>query len=332
VEHGSSGAVHCGDGVLSAVRVFFATDVHGSETCWRKFLRCHEFYDADVVVLGGDMTGKSLVPIVGNGAGHYRTYLQEQRHEFDGEEELARYKQVIRGRGLYPFVTTDEELAELKETPGRLEEIFHEAIVKTVEEWVALADERLAHAKVRAFVCPGNDDFPSIDEVIRTSSRLELAEGRVIELDGGYELLSTGWSNRTPWQTEREEDEEQLGARIEAMLGRATAPPERLVFNFHCPPYGTSLDEAPQLEDDLSVVSAGRVLAHVGSTAVRDAIDRVQPIVSLHGHIHEARGTARLGRTLSINPGSSYETGVLLGAIVELDGKGKAKRYQLTTG
>jgi uncharacterized protein len=315
----------------SGLRVFFATDIHGSETCFRKFLNSAKFYDAKVIVLGGDMTGKALVPIVDNGGGRCYCYVQEQRHDF-GSDEVDRYKRMVRDRGLYPFRTTEDELAELRATPRRLEQLDRQAVLDVVEQWVALADERLEGTGVRAFVCPGNDDAVEIDEILRASKRLEVGEGRVIELDGGFQMLSTGWSNRTPWQTDREEDEEVLARRLEDMIEQAMAPPERLIFNFHCPPHGTALDEAPELTEDLGVVGGGRVLAHVGSTAVREAIDRVQPILSLHGHIHEARGAARLGRTLSINPGSAYETGDLHGAVVELGDRGKVERYRLTIG
>lgn len=314
------------------MRLYFATDIHGSETCWRKFLRCAEFYKADVLVLGGDMTGKALVPIVEHGGGRFSTYLQDQRHEGEGEEELARYEAVIRERGSYPIRTTDAELLEMQEDQARIDERYRAEVLSRVESWVKLADERLADSSVRCFVCPGNDDLAEIDEVLATSERLELGEGRAIELDEGYELLSTGWSNRTPWQTYREEDEDQLSHRINAMLGQATAPPERLLFNFHCPPHATSLDEAPALDDEFRVRNAGQTLAHVGSRAVRNAVEQVQPILSLHGHIHESRGAVRLGRTLSVNPGSSYEQGVLHGCVVQLDGKPKITRYQLTSG
>ena len=174
--------------------------------------------------------------------------------------------------------------------------------------------------------------MPEIDQILHGSKRLEVGEGRAIDLDHGFQLLSTGWANRTPWNTDREEDEDDMARRIGAMVERATAPPEKLIFNFHCPPHGTALDEAPELTEDLGVVGGGRVLAHVGSTAVREAIESTQPALSLHGHIHEARGTARLGRTLSINPGSAYETGDLQGAVVELDTQGAVKRYRLTIG
>jgi Icc-related predicted phosphoesterase len=311
------------------MRLYFATDIHGSETCFRKFLRCHEFYDADVLALGGDMTGKALLPIVETAEGQYWAELQETRHEFSGADELARYERMIRERGFYPFSTTQDELNDLRHDPRRLDELFEEAMISTVERWVALADERLAGTDVRVFVCPGNDDEATIDEVLEASSRLEVAEGRVIDVDG-YQLLSTGWSNVTPWRTYREEDEPKLAQRLEAMVSSATAPPERLVFNFHCPPAGTALDEAPKLTDDL--MATGHETSHVGSTAVRQVIEEAQPLLSLHGHIHESRGAVRLGRTLSINPGSSYEQGMLQGVVVDLDGRGKIKRYRLTTG
>src|SRR5919204_5509225 len=134
------------------MRVFFATDIHGSETCWRKFLRCGEFYDADVIILGGDMTGKALVPVVDEGNGRYHTYLQDQRHDFEGDDGLERYERMIRERGLYPFRTNARELEELSATPERLDTLFHQAILDVVEQWVALADERL-DSSVRAFVC-----------------------------------------------------------------------------------------------------------------------------------------------------------------------------------
>jgi uncharacterized protein len=313
------------------LRIFFATDIHGSETCFRKFLNSAKFYEANVIVLGGDMTGKALVPMVVNGDGGAYFYLQDQRHEVSAED-LAKGERTIRDRGLYPFRTTEAELAELRQSPDRLKELDRQALLDVVQQWVDLADERLEGTGVRAFVCPGNDDMYEVDDILRTSKCLEIGEGKVIDLDHGFQILSTGWANRTPWNTDREEDEDTLAARLAKMIDQATAPPERLIFNFHCPPYGTALDEAPQLTEDLSVVGGGHVMAHVGSTAVREAIENSGPVLSLHGHIHEARGTARLGPTLSVNPGSAYETGDLQGAVIELDGKGKVKRYRLTIG
>jgi Icc-related predicted phosphoesterase len=312
------------------MRVFFATDVHSSEACWRKFLRAAEFYDADVLVLGGDMTGKAIVPIVPEGPGSYRTELQGQTSVFPSEE-LDAWKRAIRDRGLYPLVASADEVAVLRADPDRADAALRREALRTVAEWAELAEQRLPDG-MRVYVCPGNDDPFEVDDVIRASSALELCEGRSVDLGDGYEMVSTGWANRTPWDTYRETDEDDLAEKLRLAIEGAGAPPERLVFNFHCPPHETVLDQAPALDENLGVSHGGRVLKHVGSTAVRDAIGDVQPILSLHGHIHEAKGVERLGRTLAVNPGSTYELGVLQGSLIELNGKKKLKGYRLTTG
>lgn len=320
---------HWGLSGYESMRLFFATDVHSSERCWAKFLRAAEFYDADILVLGGDMTGKALVPITDMGGGHYATELQGQRHEFT-DAELDDWKSIIRDRGLYPIVVSSDEVEALQGDGDAREQRLREAVVDTVAEWMERADERLGRTGMRCFVCPGNDDPFQIDDVIRSSRHVQLAEGEHIELGNGYEMVSTGWTNPTPWNTYREESEAELARRIASVIETAGASPERLVFNLHCPPHNTVLDEAPVLNDDMSVVS--RMQNHVGSTAVRDAIERVQPVLSLHGHIHEGRGAQRIGRTLAINPGSTYELGTLQGVLVELNGKRKLSGYRLTTG
>jgi uncharacterized protein len=201
----------------------------------------------------------------------------------------------------------------------------------TIERWMQMADERLEGTDIKCFVSPGNDDQFEVDEIIAKARRVELAEGEVVEF-GDYQMVSTGWSNRTPWDTYREEDEDALAERLKKMIEKVSAPPERTIYNFHCPPYGSGLDDAPELTEDLRPKHGGRSIVPVGSTAVREAIEEGQPALSLHGHIHEARGNTRIGRTLCINPGSSYEQGQLLGAVVDLDGKSKVKRFVLTSG
>lgn len=313
------------------MRLFFATDIHGSEVCWRKFVNAGRHYQADVIVLGGDMTGKALVPIVDEGGGSWHATLLENRHELAGEEEAAKFEEMVRRRGYYPFRTTPEELRELEADPERTDRFFHEQMLRTVERWMELADERLEHAGIECFVCPGNDDQFDIDDVIESARNVELAEGRAVEVDG-FQMISTGWSNRTPWKTFREEDEEQLTERVERMVSQLTVPTERAIFAFHCPPHKSGLDEAPELTEDLRVRYAGRSLVPCGSKAVRESIERHQPALALHGHIHEARGTARIGSTLCINPGSSYEQGELLGAVVDLGGRKGIDTFVLTSG
>ena len=201
---------------------------------------------------------------------------------------------------------------------------------KTVARWMDLAEEKLGQSPVRIFVSPGNDDEIEIDEVIARSRKVELAEGRCIDL-GGFEMISSGWANPTPWHTYREAPEEELARKMEPMLAQVKDM-GRAIFNFHPPPYGTALDEAPALDENLRPMHGGRALRHVGSTAVRAAIDEHQPMLSLHGHIHEGKGITRIGRTLAINTGSAYEEGVLMAAILELDQRKGIKSYQLVSG
>lgn len=310
-------------------RIFFATDIHGSEVCWRKFLNAGAFYDATVLILGGDMTGKALVPLVEEG-GRVEGELAGDRFVLESEEAVRDMEARISARGFYSVRVTPSQVSELQADPQKVDALFTERMGATLERWVALADERLRGQDVRCYVCPGNDDRFDVDERLRRSERIEVAEGRVVEVDG-VEMISTGWSNPTPWETHRECSEEDLGARIDQMIARLRDP-GRAIFNLHCPPYRSKLDDAPALDKDLRPMYGGQALRPVGSTAVRDAILRHQPYVSLHGHIHESRGVARLGRTLALNPGSSYESGMLHGALVEIDAQWGVRSYMLVTG
>ncbi|HXY84130.1 MAG TPA: hypothetical protein VEH52_01505, partial [Gaiellaceae bacterium] len=251
--------------------------------------------------------------------------------DMTSEEEVAAFEDRVIKRGYYPFRTTPDELRELAADEPRWHALFQEKMLDTVEKWMKMADERLAGTGIRVVCCPGNDDQFEVDDVIAAAKTVELGEGRVLDLDG-FQLVSTGWANRTPWETYREEDEPDLRARLEKAIAGVTAPPERTMFSFHCPPYRSGLDDAPELTADMRLKDAGRAVIPVGSTAVRGAIEEHQPALSLHGHIHEARGTCRIGRTLCINPGSSYEQGDLFGAVIDLDGKKKVKRFLLTSG
>jgi Icc-related predicted phosphoesterase len=309
--------------------LFFATDVHGSDICWSKFLNAGKFYGADKLILGGDMTGKAVIPFVHQGGKNYRITLLEQVFEPTNEEELADMVKRVRSRGYYPYMTNPDEIAELEKDPGRVSKIFLAEVLKVVQQWMDLADKKLEGTDMQVYCSPGNDDMDEVDDVIRSSKRVLLVEGKVSSLNG-HEMIASGWSNRTPWDTHREEDEDQLAARYEAMTSQLKDP-HNAIFNIHVPPYKSQLDEAPELDKDLRPVLAGNSMKPVGSTALRAAIEKVQPLLGLHGHIHEGRGTTRIGKTLCINPGSMYEQGTLLGAIVKL-GKNKIENFVLTTG
>ena len=296
--------------------------------CWRKFLNAAKFYDADILICGGDMTGKAIVPIVQEN-GHF-TFTLAGVEQAVGAEQVGEVEAQIRRKGYYPLQMSVDRLHELDTDEKMRAETFQRVMLEGVDRWMGMAAEKLRGTGVRCFVCPGNDDEMEVDDVIRRSDLVELGEGRMVEIDG-YTMISTGWSNHTPWNTHREETEEHLGARIEAMA-KQIPEPSRAIFNLHCPPYKSGLDEAPAIDADLRLLHGGRALRPVGSTAVREAIEKHQPLLSLHGHIHESKGAIKIGKTLSINPGSSYEEGMLMGAIIQLDPKRGIKSYQLVNG
>jgi len=312
------------------VRVFFATDIHGSEICWRKFLNAASFYKADVVILGGDVTGKVMVPITEHN-GYWEVVLGGERVRLESREALAEAERQIRNRGSYPAIMSTEELSVLSAEEGAVDRRFSKEMVSSLDRWLDMADGKLRGGEIPCLLNGGNDDIWEIDDVIDSSPNVTFGEGRLIDL-GGFHLVSMGWTNPTPWNTFREAPEEELAAKIEA-VANLVPDMERAIFNFHAPPYGTGLDEAPALDATLRPTHGGAVMKPVGSRAVKDAIDRYQPMLGVHGHIHESRGIKKMGRTLAINPGSVYGDGVLQGAVLELDAKkGKVSKYLLVNG
>lgn len=312
-------------------RVFFCTDLHGSEVCFRKFLSAGPIYKADVVIMGGDCTGKMIVPLVHSGNGSFLSRWRGKDEIIEDGAELEGYEAQIRTQGLYPVRLDAQTMVELEAEPERVKKLFTRIMLETLEQWVRLAEERLEASGLRVIFTPGNDDEFQIDAVLRRSRLVEAPEGKVIKIDDKHEMLSLSWSNKTPWDTPRECSEEELSEKI-AHLARQIRDMDNAIFNIHVPPYGTGLDLAPELEEGGSkVMRGGTIFKPVGSTAVHDAIAEYQPLLSLHGHIHESRGMQRIGRTMSINPGSSYSDGILQGVLVDIDDR-KVKRYVPVTG
>jgi Icc-related predicted phosphoesterase len=312
------------------MKIFFASDLHGSEICWKKFISAGTFYDVDALILGGDMTGKAVVPIIAQGSGTFKVTLLDQESILKGREEVDTMVKTIQNRGYYPYVTDPDEVDEISNSPDKLDTLFLEQMLETVDRWMNYADEKLADSSIQCYVCPGNDDSFEINGIIRQSKHVRDVEGEIIQLDKHHEMANTGWSNPTPWDTPREEPEEDLEKRIETLVSKLTNP-HTAVFNFHTPPYGSGLDEAPELTEDLKPKYAGQSLIPVGSKAVMAAVKKYGPLLGLFGHVHEGKGTRRIGQTLCINPGSMYEQGVLQGSVIELKPK-KVGTYVLTTG
>jgi Icc-related predicted phosphoesterase len=314
------------------MRIYFATDIHGSEVCWRKFLNAAKFYDVDTLILGGDVSGKAVVPVVAAPGGGFRV------RQFSGDrvltpEEAAEAETRIRDMGFYPYRTTDEELDATWDQPEAVEQVFLTLMRQTLTRWLDLAEQRLAGTGIRLYAMTGNDDPPELQQMLRDSAVLTETEDSLLDLGEGIQMISFGYSNPTPWNTPRELDDDELERRIEKMA-RQVDRPERAVFNLHVPPARTSIDKAPALDSSLKPIVKGgaMVMQSVGSEGVRRILERHEPMLGLHGHIHESRGAVRLGGTLSVNPGSEYGDGILRGAVLELDGKRGVRHYQLPSG
>lgn len=311
-------------------RCFFATDIHGSDRCFRKFLAAATEFEADVLILGGDVAGKAMVPIEQRDDGKLRHSFQGADQEAE-PSELVALRERIGFNGMYPWVAKRGEIAEAERDKSLRDRLFEDAIMAQIEAWCDLANERLPADK-RIIITPGNDDPFVVDAVLNASARIESPEGEVVEV-GPLWLASLGSTTPTPWKTQREFSEDDLRQQIRDMV-EPYADGRPLVFNFHCPPANTGLDTVVKLDDEFRpVISSGMpVSASGGSLAVREAVEHYAPTVGLFGHIHESHGAVRLERSWCINPGSDYSAGILKGVIVDFDERGAYKAHLLTQG
>jgi uncharacterized protein len=313
-------------------RVFFITDVHGSTRCFKKFLNAAKFYKANVLVLGGDLTGKVLIPVVDQGDG-------TSRCRFEGNELLLRSRKEVddvvaraTDAGLYTRIMSKKEFDEMSADPKSVTATFNKAMVDRVSEWMRLAEERLGNTDVKCYISPGNDDLFDVDPVLSSSSYVINPEEKVVPIDGEHEMITLGYTNHTPWNSPREVDEDELGEKIERMAA-GIRNMKTAIFNIHVPPINTPIDRAPMVDKDLKVVvKSGQVqMISAGSSACRAAVEKHQPMLGIHGHIHESHGFVMIGRTLCANPGSDYGEGVLRGFLTEIEGE-RIRSHMLTTG
>jgi len=312
-----------------ALRIFFATDIHGSDKCWMKFINSGKFYNASILVLGGDITAKGFVALIEQPDGKFKTNFRGKDLVVQPGKELDELEKMIRFSGLYTYRTTPRELESLK-SETRREELVLQLALESVERWMRIADERLEERDTKLFLTAGNDDPFQIDSVLKKARSVVDVEGKVILLDEDHEMISTGYGNITPWKCPRDVPEEDLAGRIDAMASQVKNM-ANCIFNLHVPPYDSRLDDAPELDKELKPTYGASKLVPVGSIAVRTAIEKYQPLLALHGHVHESKGTCKINRTLCLNPGSTYTDGILQGLLIEIDKKG-VKSFTPTSG
>jgi Icc-related predicted phosphoesterase len=320
-----------------STRIFYATDIHGSERTYRKFVNAGKFYEANVLIMGGDITGKLMIPIIKEGNGNTRATLQGTVHHLTTEEELKGLTDKIGLLGFYYKIMGEDEFKALQSDPAAVDHLFKELARQRLESWVDLAETRLAGTGIKCFVTGGNDDDPSVLEPLYREGTQSFfgCENKMIYVDDEHSMVSMGYSTPTPWKTPREVTDERLGEMIEEMV--ALVPDNgKCIFNFHDPPVDSTLDTCPELDwttDPPSpILKAGQIVMHgAGSKSVRQAIEKYQPMLGLHGHIHESMAVAKIGRTTCINPGSEYGEGILRGCLVNVSG-GAVEGYQMTSG
>jgi uncharacterized protein len=313
-------------------RILFATDVHGSDPVWKKFVRGADRYKANVLIIGGDITGKNVVPIIENLDWTYSAECQEQKHLLKNKEDLNKFEEKVRTTGTYLYTGSASEMKELAADKARAEKIFSQLVLERLREWVDFADK---NATTPMYVNAGNDDESGVDDILRSSSKIIQPEDEVIKIDSKHEMISGGFANITPWHCPRDLTEEEIAKKLEAKIS-LLSDPKTSVFNLHCPPVNSGLDTCPKLDTSVTpprpLIQGGAiVLFGAGSTSVRAAIEKYQPMLGLHGHIHESKHIARIGKTVCINPGSEYGEGVMRGVLVNIEDSGY-KSYQFVAG
>lgn len=312
------------------MRLFFATDIHGANRVYNKFLNSLQIYKTDVGIIGGDITGKMMVPAVENGDGSFSIEYYGQKVTVPREKvqtELSQMESFLNDTGFYTYRTTADEFTKLQTDQDYRDKIFQELMLKRIQDWIVQASTKLKGTSSKVFITGGNDDLPAIENFLKPEPPLTYCESRVINVSSDHEMISSGYANLTPWKCPRDITEDELEKKLEAMASQISNH-KMSIFNFHVPPINTCLDECPKVDQtaDPPKVIAGEMTAG-GSVAVRKIIEKYQPLITLHGHIHESRGAEKIGRSLCLNPGSEYGEGVLRGVIVNLD-RDKVKGYQ----
>jgi len=325
-------AVQFGGYSVPKLRIFFTSDLHGSEKCYKKFINAARIYKANVLVVGGDLTGKRIVPIVKQADKTYRMRFLGEDVLLKNEGELEKAKKQIKSVGYYVHVADESEIQALREDQEKLQARFAQSMTETIASWVGFAEDKLKGSGVKVYMMPGNDDDYSIDPLLEGHDVVVNPNDKIVSFND-HEMLSLGYANMTPWRCPRDITEDELASKIESLAVKVRRM-DRAIFNIHVPPYKTTIDLAPELDEKLRPKAAGGggvIMGNVGSTAVRKAIEKHQPLLGLHGHIHDSKGMCRIARTLCLNPGSEYIDGILRGVIVDID-ENKVTDYLFTSG
>jgi Icc-related predicted phosphoesterase len=316
---------------MKMTRILYGSDFHGSDAVYRKFLASGMQYKVNALVVGGDVTGKAMVPVIHQGVGRYQAHLFGEDKTASTPDELEKLKKAISFVGFYPLVLEQDEAQELENDAAKMGARFEQEMCQRVREWMKLAEEKLVPQNMILYFMAGNDDLYSIDKVVEEFKNIRNPDMKHFEMDGGYEVVGLSNANLTPWLCARDVEEAELTRKLDEIAGMIQKP-ERTIAVLHVPPIGSGLDTCPDLDKNLKIITQGGqvVMKSAGSPAVKAFIEKVQPMLSLHGHIHESPGHFHNGRTLMINAGSEYAEGIMKAAIINLE-DGKVKGHLLVS-
>ena len=314
---------------MTMTRILYGSDFHGSEAVFRKFLSSGFQYKVNALMVGGDVTGKAMIPVIHQGAGRYEATLFGEEKTSSSPDELEKLMKSIGNVGFYPIVLEQDEAQELENDPEKMGVRFEKEMCDRVREWMKLAEEKLVPQHITLYFMPGNDDLQSIDKVVDEFKNICNPDMKHFEMEDGYEVVGLSNANLTPWLCARDVDEQALTRKLDE-LAAMIQKPERTIAILHVPPFASGLDTCPDLDKNLKIITEGGqvVMKSAGSPAVKSFIEKVQPMLSLHGHIHESPGHFHNGRTLMINAGSEYAEGIMKAAIINLE-NGKVKGHLL---
>lgn len=310
-------------------RIYYTCDIHGSEMTFKKFLNAAEMYGVNTMILAGDLSGKGFTLVEHDGQENYKTKIYNEEWTASGSEQFEVLKRKMKTLGFYFKIGTKSELEEYFASPKLCQEEYDRLAYDRMVNWIERMEEKFKPAAVKIYVLAGNDDADNIKQTLGLSDYIVDVEDQIVMITESNEMLSEGHSNPTPWNTPREVSEEALAKLLESKTKKLEHP-ERSIFNIHVPPINSIIDSVTDI-DPKTLKRDLRRIRGAGSQAVRDAIEKYQPLVGLHGHIHESRGEFKLGSTVCLNPGSEYAEGILRGVIIAVDDK-KMRGYQFTAG
>lgn len=304
---------------MNKLRILFASDLHGSEIVFEKLIDATINWQANALIIGGDISGKTMIPIIKGTSDIYQASFLGKNLSLKSQQDLIRLEKDISNSGSYPIYLEPVEFEAMRENANLKNDRFILEMKLRLARWINYAKTKLNDHNIRFILMCGNDDKFELDDVITSSDYAENPEYKILTLGGEHEVVGESGANLTPFNCPRDIDEETLLGRIEAKM-KNIQDPSNAILVLHAPPFNSQLDTAIKLNKDLKpIMVGGNVLEEpVGSKAVRKIIEDYQPLLSLHGHIHEKYGFKSIGRTKCVNPGSEYNRGIMNGYFITI--------------